>query len=394
MGEPRRVTEAEVGRGGERASSPLSVLHVARPASGGMVTHLRLLLPRLSERCVRLGVACPESLDRGALGGNLGATRVFPAPIRAHPHPADDLRAARIIAGVARGSGGFGLLHGHGLRGAWIAALAARLAGNPFLFTAHNLAPSKAGLLSRLALRFVLRRAAAVICVSEAVAESLVRYGLRAGCARVIPNGIDLAPFDLARDRSEARRELGVEEDAPLVVSVGRLSKEKGFDGLVRAAAILLKERGDAAATTRFLLAGSGPERGPLEAAVAGIGVAERFRLLGRYEDVPGLLCAADVVVIPSLEEGQGLVALEAMAARRPVIASRVGGLSETVVEEATGLFVPAGDGAALAAAIRRLLGDAEARRRMGDAGRERVEALYNADRMAASTLAVFRELC
>jgi glycosyltransferase involved in cell wall biosynthesis len=112
---------------------------------------------------------------------------------------------------------------------------------------------------------------------------------------------------------------------------------------------------------------------------------------LGYYQDIPDLLRSSEVVVIPSVVEGQGLVALEAMAACKPVVASRVGGLTETVREGVTGLLVPPNDPGALAQALQILLADEALRRRMGTAGRSLVEQEYRVDRMVEQTLALYR---
>src|SRR5207253_7418245 len=122
------------------------------------------------------------------------------------------------------------LIHGHGLRGARIAALGSRLARKEFVFTAHNLAPPPRA-LGRVAVGYAIRRASAVICISQAVAVSLRPYGLDTEKIVLIPNGIDLAPFDAPRDRESTLAALGLSRLTPhasrLIVSLGRLSPEK-----------------------------------------------------------------------------------------------------------------------------------------------------------------------
>jgi glycosyltransferase involved in cell wall biosynthesis len=125
-----------------------------------------------------------------------------------------------------------------------------------------------------------------------------------------------------------------------------------------------------------------------LTRAAAALGGVVRFA--GFRHDMPACLAAADIVALPSLHEGLGVAALEAMAAGRPVLASRVGGLGEVVVAEETGLLVPPGDADALAAALARLAGDPALRARLGAAGRARVLACYTSERMAEGTLACY----
>lgn len=360
-------------------------MHVVRPAAGGMVTHLRLLCAGLVEQGVEVVLAAPAGFALDSL-----AVPIHPIPIESRPNPFMDLSAVRQTAALAANAY---LLHGHGLRGAWIAAHAARFARKPFIFTAHNLAPANAGFIARVALQFVIRKAAKVICVSNAVAQSLAPFGLQSAFAEVIPNGIDLAPFDETRSRAEVRGNLAISEHAPMVVSVGRLSKEKGFLTLARAACLVLKELPDGLSDVYFVLAGEGPDRGFLEHCVRELEIEDRFKLIGRCEDVPGLLAASDLVAIPSWEEGQGLVALEAMAARRAVVATRVGGLAESVVDGETGRLVARDNPTELVLAIQSLLKDPETTNRMGDAGRKRVENLYTADRMVERTIALYRSV-
>ncbi len=225
-----------------------------------------------------------------------------------------------------------------------------------------------------------MSHAAAVIAVSHAVADSLIPYGVDCAKITVIPNGLDLTPFDASAQEPPA---------PPQVVAVGRLAPEKGFDVLVEAAPLVLARRSD----TRFVLAGDGPERDRLAEWVAALGMASEFSLIGYSADVPGLLASSTIVTVPSRREGQGLVALEAMAARRPVIASRVGGLVETVEEGKTGLLVRPEDPVELAEGLIRMLEDRAAGLRMGDAGRARVERDYTVDRMVDSTVSLYEKV-
>jgi glycosyltransferase involved in cell wall biosynthesis len=381
--------------------SPPHVLHVVRPAAGGMRRHLELLCAGLSARGFALTIAGPSEFVGEKMGkrGNGEMSRTpsissfphFPISITSRPHPINDLRAALAVARYARRAD---LLHGHGLRGAWIAALAARIARKPFLFTAHNLAPPNPRMFTRRLFGLVTGRAAAVLCISRAVADSLLPYCMDAERIVLIPNGIDLSPFDSLRDRASVLTVLDLAQHLTpsaqrLIVSVGRLAPEKGFDVLAKAAPSVLEACPDAC----FVLAGEGGERERLAALVRAHGMAERFLMPGHCPDVPGLLSAADVVAVPSRSEGQGLVALEAMAARRPVVASRVGGLTETVADGVNGVLVPPENPAALADALIRLLRDEPARLRMGEEGRARAERDYTADRMADRTAELYRQI-
>lgn len=224
------------------------------------------------------------------------------------------------------------------------------------------------------------------IAVSHDIARHMgATLGTPPARVRVIHNGIDLAPF-LAADagRAGARSALGIATGVPLVLSTARLDAQKGLLRLVEAARDV--------PYAIFLIAGDGPERAALEAAARRGGVEERVRLLGPRDDVPALLAACDVFALPSRFEGAPLAILEAMAARRPVVASRIGGVDELVLDEVTGLLVPPDNAAALAAAIVRLIATPALRASLADAGRARALE-FAAPAMASAVMALYDEL-
>jgi len=333
-----------------------------------MRRHLELLCRELGARGVAVRVAAPTGFSMAS------SLEFLPAEITARASVGADLRAARDAAGYARDAD---LIHGHGLRGAWIAGLAAWKTGKPFLFTAHNLAPTRMSRISRFALAWTAEQAAGIIAVSEAVAESLVRCGIARESITVIPNGIDLALYDFPMAESNNRA---------TILGIGRLSPEKGFPTLIEAMALILKHQPEAA----LVLAGEGPERERLNLLASTFGLESRVSMPGFVEDVAELLADAAVVAIPSLEEGQGIVALEAMAAGVPVVATQVGGLMETITHEETGLLVPASDPATLADAILRFLRDDSLRNRLVAAARKRVEDQYTVGKMVDRTAGLY----
>jgi glycosyltransferase involved in cell wall biosynthesis len=224
----------------------------------------------------------------------------------------------------------------------------------------------------------------AIIAVSGSVARSHIRAGVPEGLVTTVRNGIeDVAP----RLRREAvRAALGVPPSAPLVVGVGRMTRQKGWDLLLEAADTIL---GSGPETT-LLIVGSGPLADVIDAEIETRGLSGRVRRRAAWDDVPALLEAADVVALPSRFEGLPLVALEAMAVARPVVGTRVAGIDETVEDGVTGRLVPPEDPAALADAIVEILEDAATARRYGTAGRRRYEDVFTAARMVAETEAVY----
>jgi glycosyltransferase involved in cell wall biosynthesis len=174
-----------------------------------------------------------------------------------------------------------------------------------------------------------------------------------------------------------------VADDEVVAIVVGALERRKGHAVLLDAAARLGAER-----RLRYVFCGGGTLEEALRARAAAGGV--RVDFLGFRHDVARCLAGADLAVLPSLQEGLGVAALEAMAAALPVVASRVGGLGEAVVDGDSGRLVPVADATALAAALAALAGDPDLRRRMGATGRERVQTRYSAAAMAEGTLACY----
>lgn len=224
-----------------------------------------------------------------------------------------------------------------------------------------------------------------VICVSEELRRSIVAQRLYPRArTEVIYNGIDVGapgPGPFAPESRDARRSLGLPPDGPLLVLVGRLVPGKGHALAVEAAVELARGSSVAGgAGVSIAFAGDGPLRFQLEIAAraarsAGAGVV----LLGHRDDVPAILRCADILIAPSLAEGLPLAAIEGMAAGLPVVASRIPGLREVVLDRKTGLlFDLAGGAARLAEAVRALLDEPGLARRLGAAGRARAEALFS----------------
>jgi glycosyltransferase involved in cell wall biosynthesis len=226
-----------------------------------------------------------------------------------------------------------------------------------------------------------------VATCSDEVFE-LIRLGVPRSKITIVPCGVDLDLFTAdgpARERRLPHR----------VVTVGRLVARKGFDTAIRAVAQV--------PDTELIIAG-GPAEGRFEQdpqahrlrrLAAELGIADRVVLAGQvgHAEMPALLRSADAVLCTPAYEPFGIVPLEAMACGRPVIASAVGGLTDTVIDQTTGFLVPAGDPAAVADRIRRLIDNPAEREALGAAGLERVGSRYSWDRVAADTLRAYRML-
>jgi glycogen synthase len=244
----------------------------------------------------------------------------------------------------------------------------------------------------RWAVRTCAKRAAAVIATDRSIEPSVRDYlNVAPGRMVTIPNAVDLDTCESLAgpaDGHHMRRFVPAGADF-ILVSVGRLEQNKGFHVLAEALSSL---------TSRlwfWVLVGDGPARQALERQIAALGLGDRVRVMGRAmaADLHAWYEAADVFVHPTLYEGSSLVALEAMAHRRAVIATTAGGLPDKVIPGRTGWLVPPGDSAALAGALREAMSRRAGLTAMGDAGRALVEREFSWDAVAERTIALYRAL-
>jgi glycosyltransferase involved in cell wall biosynthesis len=232
--------------------------------------------------------------------------------------------------------------------------------------------------------RYALAKADHVTACGLRLANATLRYAPRAKPITVVPYGVDLARF-----RPVARADAGAGNVA--VGAVARLSREKGLDLLLRAAARVVQD----GTPLRVVLAGDGPERDRLVRLAARLGIADRVDFRGEvpHDQVPGVLAGLDVFVMPSRAEGFGVAALEAQAMEVPVVASGVHGIPDVIDDGRTGILVPPGNIEALAAAIVRLATDPALRAAMGHAGRAFVEERYRWQENAAQMERLYHHL-
>lgn len=327
-----------------------SVLLVLGTSTGGVGRHVQSLASGLTGAGCRVTVAGPA------------ATRaVFDLPayevveIGERPHPARDAAAAARLRALSRS---VDVVHAHGLRAGALAVLAP----GPVVVTLHN---AVTGRVAAVLERLVARRAAVVLAASSDLAERVRALGARD--VRLAPVAAP-ALLPTGRDPGLGR---------PLVLAVGRLHPQKGYDVLVAARS--------AWPEAVVAVAGSGPLEPVLRAQ------APDVHWLGRRDDVADLLAAADVVVLPSVWEARSLTAQEALRAGRPLVASAVGDLPELVGDGA--VLVPPGDPAALAAAVRRLLDDPAEAAAVGERGRAVAASWPTEQDTVEQVLGVYRGL-
>ncbi len=246
------------------------------------------------------------------------------------------------------------------------ARLAARRAGVALTVCHEHCRDALPSRSRRLVDRWLTDRRTRFVAVSEADRAWLLATGVRARHIAVVTNGVDTARFQPA-DRAAARAALGLSADAAILLVPARLESRKGQVALLAA----LSGLREAVPGVQVLFAGGGPLAAVLPALAAATGLGQSVRFLGPRDDVPGLMAAADVVVLPSRMEGLPLAVLEAMACARPVVATAVGGVAEAVADGKTGCLVPAGEPAALAAALAALLNDPDLAHAMGQRARQ-----------------------
>ena len=216
---------------------------------------------------------------------------------------------------------------------------------------------------------------------------SISETGLSPGKLSVIPNGVDYELFASATPADLTQ--FGIPQGSPVFITVGRLEEQKGIDLLLTAASLVLRNHHDC----HFLIVGDGCDRAALESQARQLGIANSVHFVGQRADVPNLLKASTVFVLPSRWEGMSNALLEAMAAGLPVVATAVEGSTELVRSGETGFLVPAGRSEDLAAAIRSTLEDAGRAREMAAAAQAIVRQCYTAESAVSGYGGLYRQL-
>ena len=294
------------------------------------------------------------------------------------------LRQRQVDAVVTVGTGGDKMFWGR---------LAAWFAGVPVICSSLH----STGLPDHVELpnRLLAPITDAFIAVAEPHATYLSQHeGCPASKVRVIPNGVDIERFHPRWPSAELRQSIGLPEGAPVVSIVAALRPEKRHELFLESAALVRKE----VPQCRFVVVGDGPRRESLRSLAEQLGLADAVHFLGTRSDVPEILALTDVVLLTSQMEANPVSILEAMASEKPVVATRVGSVPETVRHGVTGLLVPPGDARQIAAATIELLHEPGRAAAMGRAGREEVIAHWSVDRMVLGyedlIAGIYREKC
>ena len=359
-------------------------------STAGVGEYLRWLAAGLDKTQFALTFAC-MSEGGDALAAKLAqieGVTAFSIPMNRYKiAPLSDLRALlRLRREIRRGN--FDLIHAHASKPGFMARLAAIGTGIPAIYSphcfafhagAHSLAARGIAFFERGAARWLTSK---IIAVAHAEVVLAQRY--RVGSTEqfiTIHSGIDTAPFDIPVQKAAARDDLNIPPDVPLVGAVGRMSRQKNPLLFVQAAALIHARLPQA----HFIWVGDGPLMTAAKSLAVESGLTKILHFPGKRNDIPELLGALDLFVLPSDWEAFPLTILEAMAARLPVVATDVMGIPEIVIPGKTGLLIPPNDAPALANAIIQLLANPNHAKIMGECGRQHVESAFSRQQMIRS---------
>lgn len=354
-------------------ASGINILEAITPSTvGGAEVYVAGLCRLLPELGADVQLFCPQGRP---FVGYAVAHGLDPVCWKTHGK-FDPLTVVRLAGFIRKNK--IDIIHTHLSTAGFIGSLAARLAGIPSVAHVHGLNTA-----------VWYKSATAIIAVSEAAKAHLVSQGVSPKKIRVVHNGVDLTRFEIV-SLNDAKERLGYEPGTPVFGAFGRLSREKGQVTALRAMPLLLKDHPRA----RLMFVGAGDDSSPLKSEAEELGISGNVDFMGFAYDVRRYMSACDVVIAPSLKEGLGLSALEAMALGRPVVASAVGGLNEVVVPEETGFAVPPGEPEPIADSLRTLMNGNGLADRMGSLGRKRVEEQFDLAKQARVVLDTIRGVC
>jgi glycosyltransferase involved in cell wall biosynthesis len=365
----------------------VKVAFVLGTSTGGTARHVRMLAAGGAARGVPVEVFGPAQTDRDFGFSTVPGVGFTAVDIADRPRVRRDLAAIRRLRRLL-GAWRPDVVHAHGLRAGALTAIAVAFvrpgtydARPALIVTVHN-APAAGGVtgaIYRVLELIVARRADSVLCVSPDLQERMRAAGAR----RVGPAPVPALALRTENVSAETPPLPAAETDRPLVLAVGRLAPQKGFGTLIEAAS----RWRDIKPEPVLVIAGAGPLETELKNQAAALGIDARFP--GQRDDVPALLAAAAVFVLPSVWEGQPLILQEALRAGVPIVATRVGGTPELTGEDAA-LLVPSGDPDRLADAVRAVLADPALAARLRQAALDRAHALPTEDDAVAAALAEY----
>jgi glycosyltransferase involved in cell wall biosynthesis len=369
----------------------MKVAHIIKATRvSGAERHLLILLPALKARGVDVSLILLEEparpVDEMVSVLEAAGVPVIRVPIRRHLDFGVVGRIRRVLRELRPQ-----VVHTHLIHADLFGTLAARLARvRTVISSRHNDDNFRRLFPFRLLNRLFWRLTSGGIAISQAIEHFCVTVeGAPRRKMTTVRYGMSLAETERSAAHRALTAELALPPNTPFVGIVCRLIEQKGVVYGLRAFALVTAQFPAA----HLVIAGEGKQRAALQAEAKTLGIADRTHFLGWRTDTPQLLAALEILLMPSLWEGFGLVMLEAMAQTVPIIGSAVSAIPEVVVDGETGLLVPPRDTVALAEALSRLLEDAALRRHMGLLGQDRLETTFSVARMADETHAVYQRL-
>ncbi len=376
------------------------VMYVVRPVEGGIREHLKVLI-QYFKPSYDLVVVCPF---RGVLIESFqgAGARIIPLEIREKLNPFRDFHQALCLARIIQKEKP-DIIHLHGFKAGFLGRLSSLgFSKIPVVLTVHNYYayPEKSLIpfyFFKKSEKLLSRRVSRIITVSDALKDNLTHtMGICDEKITRIYNGIDYVRFqdNGKKDREEKndsyKVRLGIPPGVPLIGTAARMAPQKGLGIFLEAANIIIRE----GRSCLFLLAGDGPMKQELENRAKDLNLEERVIFPGKVEDIVGFLSCLDLFVLPSLSEGLSITLLEALAAEKPVVASRVGGVSEIVIDGITGGLVPPGDPVSLASKVIEFLDNPKQSKIMAIQGSQRVKDYFNLQDMVKRTDDLYKGLC
>ncbi|MBE7542295.1 MAG: glycosyltransferase family 4 protein [Bryobacteraceae bacterium] len=373
-----------------------SILHIVGDSRFGGGT---LVIAQLGRAAAALGwqpYVLTTDAEAQAYYHERGISVVAKDVVRRSIHPLRDVIGLFRLVRILRDQR-FDAVHTHTSKGGMVGRMAAWLARTPIIVhTVHGFAfHEQSGWFARMAYSALERLAShwcdAIVCVSQFHADWALQLGI-GNPAKVfaIPNGVEALPKFSSYSAARARLALKVPPETTLLFSMGRLASQKGFPWLIDAVAILRKT---CSRPVELAIAGEGPLSDELREHARTRGILEHVHFLGFRRDIPELLAASDIVVLPSLWEGLSIALLEAMRAGRPIVTTTIESNLEVAGHGEVALLVPPKDAEALAGAVVRLIEDPGLRTRLADEAQRVLVEHYSEDRVVAAYRDLYAQL-
>jgi len=373
----------------------IRILHVIRPAEGGMKGHLLALAAGLQKSGYDIEVACPGYSSLAQEIRALGLV-VHYINLVGPLSPVLDYRCVIQLYQILR-QGEYDI---HGAKAGFVGRIAAVFARcQRTVLTVHNFiiydeVPLAKKVLFKYGDKLLSRVTTEIITVSEALRVDLIdNFQINPEQITPVYNGIDTARYSEQRDSAGFKTEWGIGQAKNVIGTLARMAPQKGLQYLLDAVALIKKRGLLRGVEIACVIAGDGPLREELVKQAQALGIEDEVVFPGFVQDVPGFLACLDVFVIPSVAEGLSITTIEAMAAGLPVVASRVGGLPELVTEGVTGYLVEPRNSSALAQAILQMIGEPEEARKMGQQGRALACRVFSNEAMVTNTCKVYGQV-